>query len=129
MKTNPDQPLSSQRNIYRWIARALGAFLACFWLFILIISLVQGEVFLDRESIIMMSLIAISIAGVAIAWWNDLLGGWLLLIVGTVYSVFAYLAAGHNKGLAMLVSGAPVLITGILFLASAQRSKASSHPK
>lgn len=46
---------------------------------------------------------------------------------GIAHSTFAFFAAGHNKALAVVISGGPFLLAGILFLVfwrSAARSRA-----
>jgi hypothetical protein len=63
-------------------------------------------------------LIVTSILGVLVAWFREGLGGAILLTVGVAHSTFALFAAGHNRGLAMLISGGPFLLIGVLFLAS-----------
>jgi len=42
----------------------------------------------------------------------------MMLAVAVAHSTFAYFSAGHNKGLAMLISGGPFLIVGLLFVGS-----------
>jgi hypothetical protein len=55
--------------------------------------------------------------------------GWIARGLGTLAGaalcVFAYLTAGHNQGFAVLVSGAPFLLAGILLLVSSKRANGS----
>jgi hypothetical protein len=44
-------------------------------------------------------------------------------LAGVVLCSFAYLTAGHNKGFAVLASGAPFLLSSVLILASRHRSR------
>jgi len=53
-----------------------------------------------------------------IAWRDERLGGMVVVAGALALSVFAYVTAGHNKALAVLVSGIPFLVSGVLFLAS-----------
>jgi len=64
--------------------------------------------------------------GVLIAWRREGIGGAILVIYAVMFSTFAYFSAGRNKGFAMLVSGGPFLLIGILFLATWRRSRQRS---
>jgi len=68
-------------------------------------------------------LIAVVVIGVIIAWFREGIGGFITLIGAVALSIFAYISAGHNKIFAMLTSGIPFLIAGILFLISWWRRK------
>jgi high-affinity Fe2+/Pb2+ permease len=59
-----------------------------------------------------------SASGVLIAWRREAMGGATLVVCGLALSVFAYFSAGHNKAFAILVSGVPFFVTGVLFLLS-----------
>ena len=54
--------------------------------------------------------------GILIAWWNEKTGGIIITIAAAALCIFAYIDAGHHKIFAMLTSGFPFLISGILFL-------------
>ena len=45
-------------------------------------------------------------------------------VAGAALCVFATMTAGRNKGLAVLVSGAPFTVAGVLLLASSGRANA-----
>ena len=77
---------------------------------------------------IMAGLIITLVLGVLIAWWREGIGGTILVICAVAHSTFAYVVTGHNKGLAMLVSGGPFLLIVILFLASGWRSRRPRIP-
>jgi hypothetical protein len=50
-------------------------------------------------------------------------------LVAVARALFAYLASGHNRAFAMLISGGPFLLVGVLFLlywARSQSDKAST---
>jgi hypothetical protein len=51
-------------------------------------------------------------------WWREEIGGILLILVGVAHSVFAYIAAGHRKVYAVVITSVPFLLVGSLFLAS-----------
>ena len=86
----------------RRIARGIGSFVAAYWLFIGIISAVSGQEPWTLESTM--------IAG---------------FICGAAFSAFAYFTAGHNQAIAMLVSGAPFIVAGVLLLVSWWTSRRS----
>lgn len=110
-------------NWIRWIARAVDSLVAAFWLFVGVANAIVEPGPWTLKSVIMAGLIATSALGVLIAWWREGPGGTVVLVCGVAHSAFAYLAAGHNRVLAMLVSGVPLLVAGILFLLSQWRSR------
>ncbi len=110
-------------KILRWLARGIGTLMAFLWLFIVVMSIFTESTELDTESTIMAILIFSSIFGVIIAWFRELEGGIFLLIVAIAHSTFAFIVAGRNKGLAMLISGGPFFVIGSLFIATWWRSK------
>ena len=75
------------------------------------------------EDMIMAGLVTTSALGVLMAWWREGIGGIILVICAAAHSTFAYIVAGHNKALAMLVSGGPFFLIGSLFLTVWWRSR------
>ncbi len=110
----------------RWIARGIGSLAAALWLFVGIVSGISEPGPPTLEGVILAGLIVTSALAVALAWWRGSIGGIVVIACGAAFSTFAYFTAGHNKGLAMLISGGPFLVAGILFLASWWRSRTSS---
>lgn len=121
--TEKNQNNDRSPKILRWLARGLGTLMASLWLFIVVMSIFTESTELDTESTIMAILIFSSIFGVLVAWFRELEGGILLLIVAIAHSTFAFIVAGRNKGLAMLISGGPFFVIGSLFIATWWRSK------
>ncbi len=109
----------------RRIARGIGTFVAAYWLFIGIISAVSGREPWTLESAMIASFITALVAAVIIAWRREGIGGTILVVCGAAFSTFAYFTAGHNKAIAMLVSGAPFIVAGVLFLVFRRRSRRS----
>ncbi|HEY47681.1 MAG: hypothetical protein AMJ88_08935 [Anaerolineae bacterium SM23_ 63] len=109
--------------ILRRLARGIGTLMASLWLFIVVMSIFTESTAMDPESAIMAILIFSSIFGVIVAWFRELEGGIILLIVAIAHSTFAFIVAGHNTGLAMLISGGPFFLIGSLFIATWRRSK------
>jgi len=102
----------------RWSARAVGSVVSGYWLFIALAYAVSGREPFTVESLIMMGLIIASTVGILIAWWQERIGGIVLLVVAVAHSTFALISSGHNRVFAVLISGGPFLLTGLLFLAS-----------
>lgn len=123
--TEKNQNNDRSPKILRWLARGLGTLMASLWLFIVVMSIFTESTELDTESTIMAILIFSSIFGVLVAWFRELEGGIILLIVAIAHSTFAFIVAGRNKGLAMLISGGPFFVIGSLFIATWWRSKRS----
>ncbi len=117
---------ASKRSGFNWAARILGLIIVGFWLFISVMMLVQEGIGKGVEDWIMTGLILCSTAAFIVAWWKEGIGGVLLLMVGIAHCTFALFAAGHNIGLAMLISGGPFLVIGGLFLIGWRRSRGNS---
>jgi hypothetical protein len=102
----------------RRIARGLGSLALVWWLFIGIMKIVFPHApDASGEGAILGMLMGIAMIGVLIVWWREGVGGMITVIGGIALCIFAWITAGHNKGFAMLVSGGPFLVAGILFLA------------
>ncbi len=106
----------------RWIARGMGSLVAGLWLVAAVASALSVREPWTRESTIITLLVLGAAWGVVMGWRRERIGGTILVIVGLAFSTFAYLSAGRNKGYAMLVSGGPFLMVGILFLAAWRRA-------
>ena len=106
-----------------WITRGLGLLVVVFWLFIGIVSVIDEPEPWTLESMVMAGFIVAMPLTVLIAWWREGIGGTILVIYAVGFSTFGYVSAGHNKVFAMMISGGPFLLIGILFLTSWWRSK------
>jgi len=113
----------------RRTARAIGSFAAAYWLLAVIggfiAELLSNSARLTLEGVIIGILVIAAALGVLVAWRREGVGGALVLLCGAAHSVFAYVVAGHHKAFAVLVSGAPFLLSGALFLVSWRRSRRS----
>lgn len=111
----------------RWMARGIGSLAGAFWLLSLIASLIveliEGHGPWSPEGAMLMGLVIFVALGVLIAWRREGIGGLVAVIGAIALCIFAYVTAGHNKGFAMLISGGPFLVAGILFLACWRRSE------
>lgn len=108
----------------RWLARGIGSFVAAYWLFMGLAYGIGEPTPWEAEDVTMACLILASVLGVIVAWWREGIGGLLLVIVALAHSIFAYIAAGHSRGFAVLISGGPFLLIGGLFLLVWYRSRA-----
>lgn len=101
----------------RIIARTIGTAAAVWWLFSLISSMVLDfGTPLTLEAAMMVTLVLGSIAGVILAWFREGPGGIVLGCFSVSLSIFAYFSAGHNRMFAVVISGLPFVIAGIMFL-------------
>ena len=117
--------------ILRWLGRVIGTMVAGFWGLILVVSIFQGVEDIELESAILTALIVISIAIVTLAWFREKAGALALIVDGLAFMVFAFFSAGQRKGFAMLVSGGPFLLAGLLLWMSAvlsSRYSANASP-
>ncbi|HEY70359.1 MAG TPA: hypothetical protein G4O08_07240 [Anaerolineae bacterium] len=115
-----------KRSGFSWAARILGLIFVGFWLFISVMMVVQEGIGKGVEDRIMAGLILCSTAAFIVAWWREGIGGVFLMVAGIAHSTFALFSAGHNVGLAMLISGGPFLLIGGLFLMGWSRSRANA---
>jgi membrane protease YdiL (CAAX protease family) len=108
-----------------WInitAKVIGSIAAAYWFVAVFGNLISGdETGISLEGIILTVLVCIAIAGVLVAWMREKTGGVIVSIAALALCIFAYVTAGRNKGFAVLVSGAPFLLSGILFLLNSYR--------
>ena len=106
----------------RWLARGIGSTVAGLWLLIGVLHGIEDSEPWTWESTIITVLVAALALGVLLGWWREAIGGGVLVVVAMVFSAFAWVTAGHNKGFAMLISGGPFLVAGILLLVSWRRA-------
>ncbi len=113
-----------------WIARILGIIVGSFWVMSLVSStIMEWGTPISMEGFILAGLIAANAAGVITAWWKEKIGGIIVIIVAVSLCIFAYIDAGHHKIIAVLSSGFPFLISGILFIISWWLLKKVPAPK
>ena len=113
-------------------ARSVGVAASALWLVPLLGSVIAGEGVESgelAETIGVVLLAALNVAGVAIAFGRERPGGWFLIATGSAFSLFALASAGRNHALAMLVSGGPFVVSGLLFLAAARQLCADPPPR
>lgn len=121
----PSHRKSGGRRVLRLVARVVGTATAVIFLLIMALQIGLGEEPPSAEGVILGGLTVSAVIGVALAWRWEHLGGALTLLVGAWLCVFAFITAGHNHLLAMLISGAPYVVIGVLFLAAGWRCQDS----
>ena len=102
----------------RYAARIIGTVVAGLWVMVGSMHLIGEREPWTVDGAIMTGLIVASAVSVYVAWRRERLGGLLVLACGVGHSVFALIASTRNQGLAVMLAGGPLLIAGILFLAS-----------
>ena len=122
---NNKNTIDKTTKVIHWTARILGSISGAFWVFALTLStIIESKLGVKPtpeaklEGTILGCLVAIVVIGVIIAWFREGIGGIITVISAIALSIFSYISAGHNKIFAMLTSGIPFLIAGILFLIS-----------
>lgn len=116
MERNPNHG-----RAWRAAARTWGTLAAGFWLFMILGHILTEPTTIDINSegfVLGVLIITITILTV-LAWRWEQQAGALLLLCGISLSLFALNTAGRNHISAMLVSGAPFILSGFLFIASA----------
>jgi len=111
-----------KKKYFRWIARILGTIIAVLWLLMGLGYAVGDEEPFTWESAVISVLVIALTVGVITAWFKEKIGGIILVTAGTVMCFFALITAGSNQLLAMLTSGFPFILVGILFLLAWQKT-------
>jgi len=116
--SNADQSGTRGAKWMHWIARVIGSLVGALYLFIGVASAFDDRTPWSWESTVLTVLVATAVLGIAVAWWRKGIGGAIVTADAIVFGVFAYITARFNKASAMLVSGGPLLVAGVLFLVS-----------
>ena len=124
VETGP--PVRREGRILRFISRAIATGATLFWLFVL-----SASVFVEEaggtsiEGWFLLGLIMAAAAGSVVMYLRQGTGSVVVLIAGVALAVFAVVTAGRNQLLAVLVSGFPFIVAGLLGLI-ADRGEASA---
>ena len=111
-----------KKNWLRRSGRILGAVLVLWWLFIAVASFLSEREPMTGESYALIGFVVTAVLLILLSWRWEKAGGALLVLLGLAFSVFGYFSAGHNQWIAILVSGVPFLLVGLLFLAASATS-------
>lgn len=118
--------MASQNSIWqlvvRWLARAISTLAAIFWLLILLdiiaCDVLVGYICMNWETALLIGLVLFSVLSVVIAWQLERSGGIIMILWGLAFSVIAIVTSTSQSGFSILVSGAPFIVAGLLFLIS-----------
>lgn len=108
-------------NAIRWIARILSALAALYWLLAGILTAIFANEPWIPESNVVAVMIVCGVLLTLLAWWKEGIGGVALILFGLAFSTFAYISSGHSAWFAVLVTGVPFIIAGMLFLVRWQK--------
>jgi len=127
---NNKKTIDKTTKVIHWTARILGSVSGAFWVLALTLSTIMESKLgvkptpeAKLEGTILGCLVTIVVIGVIIAWFREGIGGFLTTLGAIALCIFSYISAGHNKIFAVLISGIPFLIAGILSLISWWRLK------
>ena len=110
-----------ERSILSKAAILIGIAFGSIWAFVLINEILFGNEPVTLEGIILFSMAVLILLFViyAIAR-SEQIGGIVIIILSIAMCIFSYGTAGRNKILAVVITGVPFLISGILFLLNSQ---------
>lgn len=119
----------SQRGGWRLAGRVLGGLAAAWWVVAVVGGAIAGpdsnaEGDAAAEAVGVVVLVAANVSAFAAALVRERLGSRLMVAAGSLFCVFALMTAGRNQVLAMLVSGAPFVLSGLFFRLADLRSRA-----
>ncbi len=106
----------SVKRIILNLARIIGLSAGFFWVFVLLSGSFERNSPYKLQLMLVFILICINFASVVLALWSERIGGVLLVVSSIVLCAFAFFVSGQNRIVAMLVSGFPFLLSGVLFL-------------
>ena len=98
------------------LALWLGLIFGSIWVFTFFTGAILEKEQITGEGVLLAVLVSLIILGVIFAMWLGKIGGILVIIFSVAFCIFAYATAGRNKLFAVLISGVPFIISGILFL-------------
>jgi hypothetical protein len=110
-----------------WTARTIGVIVALFWIIMIIAAAIAESSSLTFEGFFIAVMVIGNSAGVILSWTNERKGGLITLLFGISFCIFALISAGRNHLLAMLVSGGPFVLVGVLFLIVSRRTQAATE--
>jgi hypothetical protein len=110
------------QQIARWLARGISTIAAGIWLLIMLdilaCDVLVGFVCLNWEMALLVGMATLSLLSLILAWRQEGLGGFVMILWGIVFSAIAYVTSRPQQFYSMLVSGVPFLIAGLLFMVS-----------
>ncbi len=97
--------------------RILVNFVALYYLVVLILGVIfDSSQNWNLESLGIVILSMLTVISAIYIWIRLKPGVWVVLIVGLLFSSFAYITAGRHQLMAVMISGGPLLFGGLLAL-------------
>ncbi len=105
------------KKILRIVGSIIVTMIAALYLFIIVASLFEGEpISFDFEPLGMAFLSILTIISAVMVWVKVDIGVWMVLTAGVLLTIFALITAGRNHWMAVMSSGGPLIIGGVLIL-------------
>ena len=112
-----------------WGARIGGLIVSGFWIVSLILNTIresQGDAFrLTLEGSLLALLVFSSSVAALYAWIEPLSGGKFTIVSSLFLTIFAYFGAAQDRLMAIVISGLPYFLIGLLFVQSQNIEKKS----
>jgi hypothetical protein len=119
-----------QGQILMWGARIGGLVISGFWIISLTLNTIresEGDPFrLTIEGSLLALLVFSSSVAAIYAWIDPLSGGKFTIISSIFLTIFSYFAAAQDRMMAVLISGLPYFLIGLLFVQS-QNTEEKTH--
>lgn len=113
-------------------ARGISTFFISFWVLLVISYSTSATSQLvpshTHERMVLGAFLLVTLVSVIIAWWREGIGGLMLTIVGLAAIVVFMLTNKPGAYWLTLVTGAPFLVSGILYLKCWRRIRKSKIP-
>ncbi|MDX1765361.1 MAG: hypothetical protein R3313_00245 [Candidatus Saccharimonadales bacterium] len=100
--------------LIRSVGLSVGFVASIFWTFILLASLFSGDEAIEIEGIILSILVMGCVGSFLMIWKGRLKAVDVLIGFGLALCCFAVISAGRNHLFAVLTSGFPFLLSGLL---------------
>ena len=111
-----------QSQILMWGARIGGLIISGFWIVSLVLNTIReskGDVFrLTLEGSLLFLLVFSSSVAAVYAWIAPLSGGKFTIISSIFLAILAYFSASQDRLMAVVISGLPYFLIGLLFVQS-----------
>ena len=105
------------RKVPRVLGLIIASFIAAAYLLIVVGSLFDNEPFtFNIEALGIFVLTLLTVASTVVAWIRVRTGVWMVLAVGVLFAIFGVVTAGHNRWMAVLAAGGPLILGGLLTL-------------
>jgi hypothetical protein len=107
------------KKVLMWIGRILITIVGFYYLFILILGLFDAPAEpIELEGLGVVTFGILTLISIVLAYVRPRIGAWTVLGVGIGFSIFALLTAGRYFLGAVMVSGGPLVIGGLLLIFS-----------